>query len=378
MKHPGRPAGGKTPRLKPLKQALLRGETHAGPVPLAPLLQRSWQRSQEAGLTPAGLGSAGPHASAVQLARARERHRELIDQARPVLEFLFEQTRGTDSVVLLADAAGRRTRIFTENPADGVRIDNRVILDETLCNGWRDRLQVSVDGDTLTLAGHYSAQCGEKTLHLSPWPADRQVERLFRALWRELGGRFAGRVREGEIPADARLLLTHESPPLAGIVRDINKWSNNVTARQIFLSLAGTRPASPEAAREAVGRWLTDKGIAGSVLDNGSGLSQAERLSAEGLGRLLLAAWHSPVMPELAASLPIAGTDGTLKTRLQDGRATGRAHLKTGYLNGVRAIAGYVLDTSGQRWVVVGFLNDPRMKNGAAPLDALVRWVAER
>lgn len=281
-------------------------------------------------------------------------------------------------VVLLADAAGRRTRIFTENPADGVRINNRVILDETPCNGWRDRLQVSVDGDTLTLAGHYSAQCGEKTLHLSPWPADRQVERLFRALWRELGGRFAGRVREGEIPADARLLLTHESPPLAGIVRDINKWSNNVTARQIFLSLAGTRPASPEAAREAVGRWLTDKGIAGSVLDNGSGLSQAERLSAEGLGRLLLAAWHSPVMPELAASLPIAGTDGTLKTRLQDGRATGRAHLKTGYLNGVRAIAGYVLDTSGQRWVVVGFLNDPRMKNGAAPLDALVRWVAER
>ena len=106
MKHPGRPAGGKTPRLKPLKQALLRGETHAGPVPLAPLLQRSWQRSQEAGLTPAGLGSAGPHASAVQLARARDRHHELIAHARPVLEFLFEQTRGTDSVVLLADAQG--------------------------------------------------------------------------------------------------------------------------------------------------------------------------------------------------------------------------------------------------------------------------------
>ena len=106
MKHSGRHAGGKTPRLKPLKQALLRGETHAGPVPLAPLLQRSWQRSQEAGLTPAGLGSAGPHASAVQLARARDRHHELIAHARPVLEFLFEQTRGTDSVVLLADAQG--------------------------------------------------------------------------------------------------------------------------------------------------------------------------------------------------------------------------------------------------------------------------------
>lgn len=106
MKDSERPAGGKTPRLRPLKQALLSGEVGPDTLPVDPLLLRSWQRSREAGLTPAGLGSAGPHASAVQLARARERHHELIAHARPVLEFLFEQTRDTDSVVLLADAQG--------------------------------------------------------------------------------------------------------------------------------------------------------------------------------------------------------------------------------------------------------------------------------
>ncbi|HEX5803839.1 MAG TPA: D-alanyl-D-alanine carboxypeptidase/D-alanyl-D-alanine-endopeptidase [Azospira sp.] len=281
-------------------------------------------------------------------------------------------------IALLPDPAGRRVRVVAENPADGVLVDGRVALDDAACNSWRERLQIGIDGNTVSIAGNYSSQCGEKTLHLAPWPADRQVEQLFRALWREMGGRFGGRVREGEVAAGARLLLTHESPPLAELLRGVNKWSNNVAARQIFLSLAATRPATPEAARASVGQWLAAKGVAGSVLDNGSGLSKSERLSAEGLGQLLLAAWESPVMPELVASLPIAGSDGTLKKRLQDSAASGRAHLKTGYLDGVRSIAGFVLDRQGRRWVVVGFINDPRMKNGSAPLDALVRWVAER
>jgi D-alanyl-D-alanine carboxypeptidase/D-alanyl-D-alanine-endopeptidase (penicillin-binding protein 4) len=204
------------------------------------------------------------------------------------------------------------------------------------------------------------------------------VERLFRALWRELGGTLSGRLREGETPASARLLATHESPPLGEIVRDVNKWSNNVMARQLFLSTTNARPATPETARARIDKWLQEKGVDGTVLDNGTGLSRNERVTAEGLGKLLLAAWKSPVMPEMMASLPIAGSDGTLKKRFGNSAAAGRAHLKTGYIEGVRAIAGYVLDRNGQRWVVVGILNDPQMKTGSASLDALVRWVAER
>jgi D-alanyl-D-alanine carboxypeptidase/D-alanyl-D-alanine-endopeptidase (penicillin-binding protein 4) len=93
---------------------------------------------------------------------------------------------------------------------------------------------------------------------------------------------------------------------------------------------------------------------------------------------LLLTAWKSPAMPELMSSLPLAGVDGTLKKRLGNGAAAGRAHLKTGYLENVRAIAGYVLDSSDKRWVVVFLINDAKSRQGKPAMDALLRWVAER
>ncbi|MBL8425136.1 MAG: D-alanyl-D-alanine carboxypeptidase, partial [Candidatus Accumulibacter phosphatis] len=108
------------------------------------------------------------------------------------------------------------------------------------------------------------------------------------------------------------------------------------------------------------------------------GLSRSERISAQGLAQLLRAAWQSPVMPELIASLPLAGVDGTLRKRLKDGAATGRAHLKTGYLDGVRAIAGYALDNSGRRWIVVCLINDPKARLGKPAIDALLLWVTKR
>jgi len=281
-------------------------------------------------------------------------------------------------LALIPDTAARSVAAVIATPVADLVLENRLQYADGACGDWRERIRAGVAGGVLTLSGSYPASCGEKALHLSPWANGGSFESLFRALWRELGGTLAGGVREGVAPAAAALLLTHESPPLADAVRDTNKWSNNVMARQLFLALAPSRPATPEAARERLAAWLQDKGIAGIVVDNGAGLSREARVSAEALGRLLLAAWKSPVMPELIASLPVAGSDGTLKKRLGDSAAAGRAHLKTGYIEGVRAIAGYVMDRKGERWVVVGILNDAQMKNGSKPLDALVRWVAER
>jgi D-alanyl-D-alanine carboxypeptidase/D-alanyl-D-alanine-endopeptidase (penicillin-binding protein 4) len=230
------------------------------------------------------------------------------------------------------------------------------------------------------LGGAYPANCGDKALYLSPWVADFQVEQLFRALWQELGGTLHGRVRDGQTPVGAVSLATHESPTLAKIVHEINKFSNNVMARQVFLSLDAARPATPEGARRAVRAWLSGKGLDRPelVLDNGSGLSREERISADNLARLLLAAWQSPVMPELLSSLPLAGVDGTLKKRLTNDTASGRAHLKTGYLDNVRALAGYALDQGGERWIVVFLINDPRSHLGKPAMDALLQWVTTR
>lgn len=283
------------------------------------------------------------------------------------------------SLSLVADPTRKTVSVLSETPSDDLRIDNRLVLTQESCGDWREKIKIQVSGPTLVFSGNYAASCGEKALNLAPWTANEQVEHLFRALWRELGGSLRGKVREGVTPPDVRVLAVHDSPALGEIVRDINKYSNNVMARQVFLTLAAERPATPEGARRRIMSWLADKGLKlpELVLDNGSGLSRSERISAEGLSQLLLAAWNSPVMPELMSSLPLAGNDGTLRQRLGNGAATGRAHLKTGFLDGVRAIAGYVLDNHGKRWVVVFLINDPKFRQGKPAMDELLNWVAE-
>lgn len=283
-------------------------------------------------------------------------------------------------LTLRPESGQKGIAIVPETPSEPLSIDNRLKLSNEACGDWREKLKATVNAGTILLQGNFPASCGDKTLNLSPWTANEQTERLFRALWRELGGSLRGRVREGTTSPTAPLIATQESPTLAEVVREINKYSNNVMARQLFLTLAAERPATPEGARQRLGDWLASKNmrIPELVLDNGSGLSRSERISADGLSRLLLAAWKSPVMPELMSSFPLAGTDGTLRKRLGNSAATGRAHLKTGYLEGVRALAGYVLDSSNKRWTVVFLINDPNARSGKPAMDALLDWVANQ
>ena len=114
------------------------------------------------------------------------------------------------------------------------------------------------------------------------------------------------------------------------------------------------------------------------VLENGSGLSRRERISAGGLARLLLAADASPVREEFASSLAVAAMDGTVQRRFQNGSVAGQALLKTGTLEGVRALAGYVIDAEGRRFVVVAIVNHPNAARAQAALDFLVQWVYRR
>ena len=108
------------------------------------------------------------------------------------------------------------------------------------------------------------------------------------------------------------------------------------------------------------------------------GTDAIERISAEHLGQLLLRAYSSPVMPEMMASLPILSLDGTIRQRLKDSQSNGRAHLKTGSLNGVSAIAGYVLDANGHRHVLVMLVNHVNAAASKAAQDALIEWVHQQ
>lgn len=154
--------------------------------------------------------------------------------------------------------------------------------------------------------------------NLAPLPPTQLFEGMFRTLWNELGGEINGQFREGSAPADARLLAESVSPPLPEVLRDMNKWSNNVIARDVLATLGALSEPGAESASagaRAVQRSLSANGIttAGLVIENGAGLSRIERVTAATLGQLLQSAWRSRTMPELMASLPIAGLDGTAR-----------------------------------------------------------------
>jgi D-alanyl-D-alanine carboxypeptidase/D-alanyl-D-alanine-endopeptidase (penicillin-binding protein 4) len=202
----------------------------------------------------------------------------------------------------------------------------------------------------------------------------------FKSLWQELGGSLAGGVRDGRAPAGAKPFATFESPAAAEVLRDMNKFSNNAMARQVFLTLSAETmklPGRYDRSARAVKSWLEARRLDFPELsiENGSGLSRSDRISAESMGRLLVAAFHSAAMPEFIATMPLVAYDGTMRRRLKLESVAGQAHIKGGSLNDVRTAAGYVLDRNGNRHAVVLFVNHPNAHASQPAQDALLRWV---
>ncbi|PTR09656.1 D-alanyl-D-alanine carboxypeptidase/D-alanyl-D-alanine-endopeptidase (penicillin-binding protein 4) [Nitrosospira sp. Nsp5] len=329
---------------------------------------------------------------------------------------------------LIPQPGSKTVRIVVDPSLPSLELKNSLKLTNGPCNEWRDALdadiRTTINGNvrvSIALNGSYSTNCGEKTLYLSVHDTADYIFGLFRQLWEEQGGIFRGNVRTGITPEGMTPLETHQSPPLADIVRDINKFSNNTAARQLYLALGLTSaltaklvtgltadpaaglpprvpaggvgntipdmagaydkpPATLAKSEMALRRWLASKRLSFPelVIENGSGLSRNERISTGHLGALLLAAFQSPVMPEFISSLPIAAVDGTMKKRLNDSATAGQAHIKTGLLDGVRTMAGYVLDKSGRRVAVVFFINHPKSGIAQPAMDALLHWTYER
>ena len=276
-------------------------------------------------------------------------------------------------------------RIYSEPALPGLEIANSIKLTNGNCvdgRAFRELVGASFQSrpPRATFTGSYPVSCGEKELNVALHHPEDYVAGALRQLWTEMGGTWSGQVREGVASPSAKLLYVHDSEPLAEVIRDINKFSNNVMARQLYLTLAaelGGTPARADNARHYIRQWLTAKKIAAPeiVIENGSGLSRQERLSAASTAALLQAAWASPSMPEFVASLPVVAADGTMRRRMRGDAIAGRAHIKTGLLHDARSIAGYVLDRGGRRHVVVMFINHPRAPQAEAAFDALLSWV---
>ncbi|HMK85547.1 MAG TPA: D-alanyl-D-alanine carboxypeptidase/D-alanyl-D-alanine-endopeptidase [Steroidobacteraceae bacterium] len=273
--------------------------------------------------------------------------------------------------------------VATPSPVN-LAIDNRVGFAHGRCSASAARVQFEIpseEWDRVVFSGRLSGECQERSLTRVLLRPESYAFGTFVELFRESGGQFDGKMRVAPAAADARPLVDFDSLSLAEIARLINKFSNNVMARQLLLTLGAERyggPATLEKADRAVLDWWRGRGLPleGLVIDNGSGLSRSARISALEMAAVLLAAFHSPYAPEFIASLPLAGLDGTLKRRML-GAPAGSVRLKTGHIDGVSGVAGYVTSASGKTYVLVSFVNDARADEGAgeAVHAALVEWI---
>ncbi len=289
-----------------------------------------------------------------------------------------------NSTNLRLTAEGNKLTASVDPLPEPALLDNQIKPETGRCDDWRDHLSVDYQSGNgtprLVLVGSYALACGEKSMAINLGNPLDTTAGLFRALWGEQDGKLAGAVRPGVVPSNASLVMRFESPPLADVLRSINKWSNNVMARQLFLTLGAEKkgpPARLEKSMAVMREWLKSKGIdaSGIVLENGAGLSRIERVQPINLAKLLQAAWQGPVFSELESSLPIVAVDGTMKTRTRAGEVAGHAHMKTGTLANAKDLAGYLLDKHGRRWIVVFFINDLKAELGTEAQDALLEWV---
>ncbi len=287
---------------------------------------------------------------------------------------------------LVPDQGSATVRAFTTPPLANLEIHNQMRLVTGSCQGQRSsplvHLSEQQSSATLELQGEYSANCPEwSKTYLVMDPAEH-LGGAFSALWKELGGELKGAVKAGLLPPRSKRFHSIESPPLAEVIRDMNKFSNNLMSRMLLLTVAAEGQGAPATAslgqgliKAWLGKWQIPAGIV--RVSNGSGLAREAQISTEIIGRMLQAAYASPLMPEFISSLPLVGIDGTMRKRLRNSELVGRAHIKTGTLNNVSAMAGYVQDHDNQRWVVALIINHQGLQSwqGKQVQDAVLRWV---
>ncbi|MGC3981583.1 MAG: D-alanyl-D-alanine carboxypeptidase/D-alanyl-D-alanine-endopeptidase [Steroidobacteraceae bacterium] len=281
--------------------------------------------------------------------------------------------------------AGKPVLIVEPRPAN-LQILNSVKLSGTNCRrgyqGLRFGAPQGSSGNSLSLSGTAAAGCGRLTVARAIMSAPEYAFGTFKTYFEQQGGKINGGLRMDTLPAKAKLLTSFDSLTLGEIIRLVNKFSNNIMARTLLLTLGAEKygaPATTEKGQRAINDWLSRHQIdtKGFVLDNGSGLSRLERTSALGLGSMLKQAYQNQFMPEFAASLPLAATDGTLRSRFQSAAMRGRLRLKTGHMEGVASLAGFVNAASGKHYVVVTIVNHPGAQYGSGDeVEASVlRWV---
>ncbi|WP_020561260.1 D-alanyl-D-alanine carboxypeptidase/D-alanyl-D-alanine endopeptidase [Thiofilum flexile] len=292
------------------------------------------------------------------------------------LMFNFQATR----FLLSPNTLTNKVDITTFPEAAVLKIDNQLSLHEGRCSEDNyNPVFVRQSTGTMLIRGGYATECGQQFIMRLMTTPTNHVAQAFRQFWQQLGGTLSGGDQSGTLQASDQLFYTYYSPPLIDQIRAINKWSNNVMTRQLLLTLGAKGigvPGTTVNGSEVVKVYLNSVGIntQGLVIENGAGLSRDERVTARQMGQMLNLIWHDAYMPEFISSLPLLGEDGTLLKRFRHQALRGQAHLKTGTLNDVTALSGFLLTQSGKQLIIVIQHHGRHVSAGRAVQDALLEW----
>lgn len=277
-----------------------------------------------------------------------------------------------------------RSYITTDPVLPQTVIDNRLSLnDHQSCRGRGFSPKISVDdlsSSKVVVDGSLSMYCQGRRITQVLGSAGEVFYANFRKFWLKSGGQLTGQWRYGQIKKDLRLLYRADSKPLSEQIQAMNKLSNNLMSRQLFLTLGAEQlrpPATLQKSRAVVMETLQQMGVSTRLLwlDNGAGLSREARLTAEQMGRFLHAMRHQKEWGLFEKSLAVAGVDGTMRWRLRDTPLAGRVMAKTGSLDGVRTMAGYLTAQSGEIYSFVIMIEDPAVKSARVLIDAILQWI---
>ncbi len=266
---------------------------------------------------------------------------------------------------VIVHADGKDAKHYLLPPNDNVQIVNKV----KVVNGSRARIgaksETNGDGTKITLTGSIGADAEPARIKKRIDNPSLFTGSAFAKALEINGIEVGGEVRRGERPDRTRTLVYYESEPLAYVVYLMNKWSNNFMAEMLYRSLGGGNgPASTARARDAVEGFMKKVGVAGKGFKthNGSGLYDGNEITPKQIVELLDWMADRPNYPEFAASLAVAGTDGTMRKRLGKGSTKGTLRAKTGTLNNVTALSGYMTTKSGRKVAYAILINDPPVK----------------
>ena len=282
---------------------------------------------------------------------------------------------------------GNRVAVRVDPALANLNVDNRLTTRQSYCGGFQRGIAVNMNAanDTVIFEGRFPNGCKRYAMDRTALSHNEFAFGLFEYLWRESGGVFGGSWKNVQADEEAEPLFSFRSPPLSELIARINKHSNNVMARQVLYTLAAEEsgpPGTEAAGRDVIAAWLEDRKLetCAMALENGAGLSRESRVCAAAMAAMLRFAWRQPYMPEFLSSMSLSGLDGTLRRRFNDSQLVGQAHLKTGSLDHVTAIAGYMQSRSGRRFAVVALQNydDIHRGPGEEVQEALLRWLYEQ